>query len=404
MNERLDDNTKRAHNAFGRDHDRLRAELLNALPKRQTKPKSLRRPWPVQRFSKGTTMNSKTVKLAAAAAILIAASLGIHFLGGSVDGTGVAWADVLRNVEAARTVMYRRQFETPDRREVALHRVIDPYLRRSDVIEGSDEYSASMGNTQINKRWTLYPRTKVAVMSDDEGFPGLRLDTYDRLKRDLRDGTERDLGPVKLNGCETICFEITTESSKTTVWADPNTALPIQIETVSDANGPTKTLMSDIQFDVELDERLFEPPADYSIVDLDTQKMTTPFELTEQHLIDGLAVYPKYLGGKFCTRYIGGRPLTDEVRAKCATEAERLDWSEQESFQSTLGCAFVEQLPADGDYQYLGEDVQFGDATKAVCWYRPAGSDTYRVIYGDLSVRDVEPDDLPPIPWLVQDK
>ena len=48
----------------------------------------------------------------------------------------------------------------------------------------------------------------------------------------------------------------------------------------------------------------------------------------------------------------------------------------------------------------VGEDVEFGDADTPVCWWKPPGSKTYRVIYGDLSIRDVEPNDLPEIPWL----
>jgi hypothetical protein len=101
---------------------------------------------------------------------------------------------------------------------------------------------------------------------------------------------------------------------------------------------------------------------------------------------------------------MGGRPMTDEVRKKCDADAARLDWSQEEGHRSTLGCAFIEQLPEGSDYQYVGEDVQFGDAEKAVCWYKPIGSRTYRVVYGDLSVRDVAPEDLPPIPWLVENK
>jgi len=160
-----------------------------------------------------------------------------------------------------------------------------------------------------------------------------------------------------------------------------------------------RMLMSDIRFDAELDERLFEIPADYCILDLATQRWTTPFELTEKHLIEGLAVCPKYLDGRFRTRYIGGRPLTDEVERKCRAEVEKIKgWSEEEAHKSSLGCAFIEQLPEGSNWQYVGEDVKLGDATRAVCWWKPAGSSTYRVVYGDLSVRDVAPDDLPPIP------
>ena len=39
-----------------------------------------------------------------------------------------------------------------------------------------------------------------------------------------------------------------------------------------------------------------------------------------------------------------------------------------------------------------------GDAEAAVFWYRPKGSETYEVVYGDLTIEDVAEDDLPPDP------
>ena len=47
------------------------------------------------------------------------------------------------------------------------------------------------------------------------------------------------------------------------------------------------------------------------------------------------------------------------------------------------------------DELYQMEGVEFGDANTAVFLYRPKDSDTYRVIYGDLSVKDSAPEDLP---------
>lgn len=405
MSARLDENLDTAYESFRRNHDALRNALMASLPESAThKRRSGAIMW-LRRFTGDFAMNSRITKAAVAATILIAVLLGLHYLGSSVDGTTIAWADVLKNVEAAKTLMYTREFEKGDIREVMVVRVMEPYLCRHDYIEGGGGCDVGIMNTQTGKQINLYPRTKSASISEEEGYAGHQFRGYEKLKRDLRDGTEKDLGRVKLNGRDAVCFEISRENGKTTVWADPNTALPIQIETVSDENGRKRTLMSDIRFDIELDERLFEPPADYCLLDLETQVLTTPFELTEQHLLEGLAVYPKYLDGKFRTRYIGGRPLTDEVRQKCRAEVERIEnWSEEEGHQSTLGCAFIEQLPEGSDYQYVGEDVQLGDATKAVCWYKPQGSATYRVVYGDLSVRDVEPNDLPAVPWPIEEE
>ena len=59
------------------------------------------------------------------------------------------------------------------------------------------------------------------------------------------------------------------------------------------------------------------------------------------------------------------------------------------------GFIFVQLLKAENDWHYAGKDVKLGDGNSPVCWYKPTGSQTYRVIYGDLSVKDVALGDLP---------
>jgi hypothetical protein len=47
------------------------------------------------------------------------------------------------------------------------------------------------------------------------------------------------------------------------------------------------------------------------------------------------------------------------------------------------------------DQHYAGNGVKLGEADKAIFWYQPEGSETWRVIYGDLRVKDVAPENLP---------
>ena len=47
-------------------------------------------------------------------------------------------------------------------------------------------------------------------------------------------------------------------------------------------------------------------------------------------------------------------------------------------------------LPKDADAHYAGKGVKFGAADKPIFWYRPKDAKTYRVIYGDLSVREAD--------------
>jgi hypothetical protein len=59
------------------------------------------------------------------------------------------------------------------------------------------------------------------------------------------------------------------------------------------------------------------------------------------------------------------------------------------------GYMFLLVLARGDGYTYAGKGVKLGDADKPIFWYRPQGSTTCRVIYGDLSARDVAPEDLP---------
>ncbi len=80
-----------------------------------------------------------------------------------------------------------------------------------------------------------------------------------------------------------------------------------------------------------------------------------------------------------------------EFKQDQTTEQQRI----QHEIKMMRGMMFLMRLPADSNWRYAGENVKFGDAGTAIFWYHPEGSDTYRVIYGDLSVREVAPVNLP---------
>jgi hypothetical protein len=91
--------------------------------------------------------------------------------------------------------------------------------------------------------------------------------------------------------------------------------------------------------------------------------------------------------------------LMDEIQNQHA-EAERLVQQFKQERQVTLepleqGIRFVEGLGGKGDWRYVGRGVSFGDGEAAILCYRPPDSDSYRIIYGDLTVEEVAPDELP---------
>lgn len=358
-------------------------------------------------------MKSKITKSAAAAVIVVALLVGVHYFGVSPDGASVAWADVLENMEAAHTVTFtfesEKEYEGSEYTwEKGTIMVKGPY-RRTDATGGyrygdgprhEETTTCIMDLSRQNRFILLNPSQKLAYYAPDHGGNDTLM-TYDGLKKDFRDGTEESLGMVQIDGRQAICFKVSTDDKEFTVWADPDTALPIRIERTA-KEGIDKTILTNITFNIELDNGLFDmtPPEDYCVMNLATEEFKVPFELTEAHLIEELTTSARGLGGTFPTRFGRGRPGEEAVE-KCVAERRRAVPVEGGG-TPMLGTEFLKRLPEGSDWQYVGEDVKLGDATKAVCWWKLPGSKTYRVVYGDLSVRDVEPNDLPPIPWLTE--
>jgi hypothetical protein len=86
-----------------------------------------------------------------------------------------------------------------------------------------------------------------------------------------------------------------------------------------------------------------------------------------------------------------------EMQQKGKFEVDKT--SEQDQMQHAMkmarGMVFITSLPAESNWNYAGENIKFGDAQTPIFWYQSTGSQTYRIIYGDLSVKDVAPEDLP---------
>jgi len=357
-------------------------------------------------------MNKTMTKVAAAAAIIVIVVVGMHYLGVSPDGTGVVWADVLRNMEASQTVTFTLDAENNDETYGHFWRKgtvkIKGPIRRFEGINGRrSKYGQSSEETMIgmmdlsrqNRLLELYPLKKCAFTADNHGHNPTLL-TYDGLKKDFHNEAEENLGEMEINDRKAIGFRIVKDNRVITVWADPDTALPIQIESKADDGTETLTL-TNITFGVVLDDQLFDMtvPDDCLAMNMSTEEFTIPFELTEKYLVEGLKIAAGHRGGKFPTYFGRGRP-GKEARDKHGEESSRIVAPIEDDFACMLATEYFVRLPKGSEWQYVGEDVQLGDAKKPVCWWKTPESKTYRVIYGDLSIRDVEPGDLPKVPWL----
>ena len=348
-----------------------------------------------------TIMKNPITKIAAAAVIIIAVLIGTYYFGDSVNIAGTAYAEVVERLHNARTLTYIVETNTgieymPSMKmEIAFK---EPGYMRFAMAGG---YVSIVDSIQ-GKSLTILPPKKQFIeieMSNLQNDPAQQnINVIEKL-RSLPERADEQLGTREIDGREVQGFRITEEGLINSVWIDIQNRQLVLVE-MEFLNAPGMSgTMSDFQFDVELDDSLFNitPPDGYTR--LDVQVDTD--EVSEQNLIEFLRMWTTWVkDGRF-------PPTLDPTKlAKYSMEMVKNGQfinegqiSEQEQYEKSLkmtyGLMFLLKLPPDSNWRYAGENVKFGAAGTAIFWYRPEGSQTYRVIYGDLSVQDVAQENLP---------
>jgi hypothetical protein len=209
----------------------------------------------------------------------------------------------------------------------------------------------------------------------------------------LKDNHE-NLGEEEIDGQKAIVFEAGGPNERIKIWADPETALPIRVELTL---GQMYTILKNFQFNPQVDESLvsMNVPDGYNLDE-------TEFDMTdisEEDFIESLRIWAKIIGdGTFPDEI--GTESTMKMVPVLGQKMTELNLPEQEATQMGMnfgkGMIFHQSLETGrSPWKYIGQGVKLGDMSKAVFWYQPEGSSTWRVIYGDLSVKDVAEKDLP---------
>ncbi len=392
--------------------EKLRRQMLSVF--NETEQKSQKRTTPLGVFRR-KIMKSPITKLAAAAVIIIAVLIGVHQLGASTP----AFADIVRPLLSARTttckITINIKGEPPQTRDCMF---MEPGRMRqvmpSGVIRISDK---RQGQTM-----KLYPAEKKAIIYEMTNIPEdkqRQTNWFQQIRECIRQAQENEdesvkfIGKQKIDGVRAIGYRIGENSDMMdmTVWADAETLLPIRIEySLASAGAIIEGTItySDIVVNVELDESLFSIQVPEGYESQTMQYDYEPFEPPgEEDLIQALRLWSGTTNGKFPSELnietLGEfiQVLKEKMGLKFEKgKASDLSNPKLHEFwriwrRITRGIGFVSKLPSESDLHYAGKDAKFGDPETAIFWYRPEGSETYRVIYGDLSVKDVAPGNLP---------
>ena len=410
-------------NSSARTTEQLDEKILNAAlsareeykqtQSAQTQPKKWR-----------IAMHSKLTKLAAAALIALAAIIGIsQFAGGSVT-----FAEVIKPILNARTVVLDYVIgEGPDALEIHdivigsrirrtisnmdMTKILDPRVRRTlsnmdaimilDLEDGRMLRLVSLGVTK-NASYIDIQGT------GQESFRSV-LDFVRNVVSEVKDNPDadiQDLGEKEINGQKAVGFYVKGLGSiELTIWANKKTSLPIRIEFTEGKTSTVTTVIKNIEFDVPLEESLvsMEVPAGYTLKDTTLAPAFLPEEqlvsnATEEDLVESLRIWAEIILDGAFPDAIGTDHFIKQAAplgSKLASLGHPLSEMEQLGSKYTKGMLFLQEFEFGGKWGYAGKGVKLGDAEKIILWYQPQGSDTYRVIYGDLSVKDIATEDLP---------
>lgn len=271
-------------------------------------------------------MRTPIAKLTIAAAVIVAALLGIHFSGGT---STTAWAAVLEKVNGFDTCVFRtRHVETtgprPDGFEFATEKESKEY--RSDTY-GSFSENYENGKVSVRHYTLLQERQHLSFYGqgphkmcmrmaiDDKGIREFYNSDPRRFVAKILAGNYIELGEDTIEGKRVRGIELRDpnvlgdEENKVppmddfaaSFWIETETQLPVwmEISLVPKGSATRMTMIWDqFQWGVSLEASLFKPeiPADYEVVD-DNDKVpdTTPKTTTEEAFAQQTLAEP-YLG------------------------------------------------------------------------------------------------------------
>jgi outer membrane lipoprotein-sorting protein len=238
----------------------------------------------------------------------------------------------------------------------------------------------SVMDLKLGKSMTMSPTQKTAMVMTFQNMPkeagkSQFNDFFERTRALLAESQEEGadhfepLGEKQIDGRRVLGFRYASAMQVITIWGDPATGLPVQIDTLWGGLPRTEVSMANFTFNNELKPELFDtvPPADYKVqaFDVDVSKPT------EATLIEALGKAADLNDGLF---------------------VDNLDTASTQSLihKQLTGFLFALELPAAADAHYAGKGVERGTADRPIFWYKPEGKAMYRVIFADLTVKDVD--------------
>lgn len=233
-----------------------------------------------------TIMKRKSTKLAAAAVIIMAISVGLNFIGGP-EIASVALADVAKEIEQIKNCVFKKtttivSSENNDTNSFDSLVYYTEAAVREDLYDDDEELAHQVYVkfseailVGIDHKERVFRKLDLADEDIEKLSPTSPKDIVNLI---LGKGKYKELGRKIVDGVLSEGFEFNdkramlsmdkdrVEDVVTRLWVDVKTNLPVRIEVDCLLNNSkANVVMSDPKWDVELDPDFFEPkiPVDY---------------------------------------------------------------------------------------------------------------------------------------------
>jgi hypothetical protein len=383
----------------------------------------------------------RTIIFALSAAVLACVWLNISNFGNHRQGSA-AFAAALEQIQKAKTITWKLTFYEhhtskdgkktwlkTDTRQCAYK---TPGLYRETSFDQKGQiWSIEIRDAVHRKIITLLPQEKKAIISEPTSKLPNPSGPFDWVMKELEDPQLQWVERRKTAGGEINIFRHAFRDIPNgrdwsyDFWIDQKTKQLVELHVPgADIYDPDKdparntppgkkwsgTVPShsqhDIVWDADLDESLFrlDPPEEYTV---DVQVRG---QVTEKEMIDYLGIVADFNDKMFPDQVFPFEISNARVninkawdkpkKVRTAAEQKAVETIDHyiRNFQSMPTWVFVEQHTMEKSFRYLGKGVKLGDKDRIVCWYKLKDAKdptTYRVVYGDLSVKDVASEDLP---------
>jgi hypothetical protein len=395
-----DNDLDKVYETFNKKHDHLREALMASIPDHFKKQKQIGWIPRLREFSVGSTMKSRMTKITAAAMIIIAVIIGINHQC-SIDDASIVFADVLEQINNFRPYTSTITVQEEGIPTVSKHVMMLSLTQRREIHSNGTIVVFDLARA---KALTLVPEKKYAIERILDVQATIDFDPL-CLVSAMQNAASLAIGARELEGRIAKGFRSTNKVNDIIVWADIQTKLPIRVEVVHVGKG-RKIIMSEFKFDVNFDESLFSvtAPEDYTVEKVEkgglTELQKFMWNTTEADLVEGLRAVAIFLNGEFPAgielRELQ-KALREYIKRNNLSDSEVQDRLKPVSEKWTKAYWYIKLLKGDlkvRDFHYAGEGVKLGAATTPIVSWWPRDSQSCRVIFGDLSVRDVMPEDL----------